>query len=239
MRIFLGHISPDTREIPDGVSIAASHFCCNLLRGRIFDAAYSILPPMVGLDEAKSASCGLFSSMASPLRLLPGRLRVLGPLFEQVSLLRRIPKGSELWVYNVTNLNYFLIRMLRLFKPSVAVFPIVLDFTPGQKDEKRIMKAYNSAAGRIGLTTYERLAKHNFRCLPGVVPPPTQAYPVVDSPKPVFLLSGVLGENISQVTKGIKAFGQVPEARLHITGVTDDPSRIEILAEKYPNVTFH
>lgn len=239
MRIFLGHMSPDTREIPEGVSIAASHFSSNLLRGKIFDAAYTILPPMVSYEDAKNASCGLFTSMASQLRRLPGRFRALGPLMEQVSLLQRIPKGSELWLYNVTNLNYFLVRLLGWFKPSVSVYPIVLDFTPGQSDEKRVMRAYNSASGRIGLTTYERIAKHNFRCLPGVVPPSGATYPRIDNPTPTFLLSGVLGENISQVSKVIEAFCLVPEATLNITGVTDNPERITSLAEKHPNVTFH
>lgn len=239
MRIFLGHITSDTREIPKGVSIAASHFSCNLLRGRLFDAAYSILPPMIGYKVAKSASCELFTAMASPLRLLPGRLRALGPLMEQLSLLWRIPKHSELWLYNVTNLNFFLVKLLKWLKPSVSVYPIVLDFTPGQPDEKRVMNTYNGAAGRIGLTTYERIAKHNFKCLPGVVPPSGQSYPEVDNPSPTFLLSGVLGENISQVSKVIKAFGQVPDSKLNITGVSDRPEHIEQLADKYPNVTFH
>lgn len=232
-------MAPDSREIPEGVSIAASHFSCNLLRGSMFDAAYSILPPMVGYEEAKGASCGLFTSMASRLRLLPGRLRALGPLVEQVAMLNRVPRGSELWLYNVTNLNYFLVKMLGWFKPSVAIYPIVLDFTPGQPDEKRVMRAYNSAAGRIGLTTYERIAKQNFHCLPGVVPPADTARPAVAHPSPVFLLSGVLGENISQVSKVIDAFGQVPSATLHITGITTEPERLAAMAARYPNVHFH
>lgn len=239
MRVFLGHMAPDTREIPEGVSIAASHFSCNLLRGGMFDTAYSILPPVVGLEDAKAASCGLFTAMASPLRRLPRQLRAFGALVEQVKLMRYIPKGSALWLYNITNLNYFLVRMLRLFKPSVSVYPIILDFTPGQPDEKRVMSTYNAAAGRISLTTYKRVAKHNFRCLPGVVPPSGQKYPSVETLKPVFLLSGVLGENISQATKVIEAFGRVPDARLHITGVSDNPDRITAMADRYPNVTFH
>jgi len=241
MRIFIGHMAPDGEENNLKVSIAASHFSNNLLKGGFFDRAYSILPPFVKGRRSKSElQSEHFSTTYSLLRRLPGRLTLIAPVWEQIRLFFSIPRRSHVWLYNVTMLNYILVRLLEWFKPSVRVYPIVLDFTPGQPHGESILKMINRCAGRISLTNYEGISKRNFACLPGVVPP---ASGIIQEKKPearrVFLLSGQLSDNIAMLPTVIKAFRRVPEAELHITGKVSDTDGIKDMIGDAGNIIYH
>jgi hypothetical protein len=146
-----------------GVSIAASNFSINLLTGGAFDKAYSILPPFVGGKQPRvRLQSKLFHIEYSIFRRLPKSLSFVAPLIEQISIFLRIPRRAHVWFYNITTLNYYLIRCLKLFKPSVKLYVIVLDFTPGQKNGLKVMNMINDADGRISLSNYGGISKANL-----------------------------------------------------------------------------
>lgn len=231
MRIYLGHFCKADKERELGISVAASNFSNTLVSGDIFDRVYSILPPFVtGKRNANELATENSVLLYSALRRLPSPLSRVAPIFEQLALFFKIPRGASLWLYNVTMLNWILIKLLRWLKPSVKIYPIVLDYTPGLPGNDKFLKAINNSAGRISLTNYSELSKVNFHCLPGITPLIT-THPQIKSPKPTFLLSGVLSEEISSISTVVEAFANVPEATLYITGnLSHNPALIERIA---------
>lgn len=238
MRIFIGHMAPIEAARDWKVSIAASNFSINLLTGGAFEQAYSILPPFVGGKQPKARlQAKLFHIEYSIFRRLPKGLSFVAPLMEQLNLFLKVPRNAHVWFYNITSLNYYLIRCLRLFKPSVKIYVIVLDFTPGQKDGERVLKTINEADGLISLSNYNGISKANFLCLPGVVPSTQSMAPIKLHTVPTFLLSGQLSENISLISKVVKAFANIPEATLYITGM-NLPDGIEDVIRPYENIHY-
>lgn len=231
MRIYLGHFCKADKERELGISVAASNFSNTLVSGDIFDRVYSILPPFVtGKRNANELATENSVLLYSALRRLPAPLSRVAPIFEQLALFFKIPRGASLWLYNVTMLNWILIKLLKWLKPSVKIYPIVLDYTPGLPGNDKFLKAINNSAGRISLTNYSELSKVNFHCLPGITPL-INTHPQIKSPKPTFLLSGVLSEEISSISTVVEAFANVPEATLYITGnLSHNPALIERIA---------
>jgi len=64
-------------------------------------------------------------------------------------------------------------------------------------------------------------------------------FPKVSSLSWEFLLSGLLREDISQISLVIKVFSQLPNAILHITGFSERSDLLKAECEKYPNIHFH
>lgn len=233
MRIFLTHVASRAFSMKEGISLAATHFSHNLISGGGFDASYSILPAFVCTKPQDSESC--LQVEYSLLRRTP--LRKLAPLVEQWNLFRKIPRKSSVWLYNYTLLNAFLVKFLRWFKPSVKVFTIVLDFTPGDPGSDRWLPAINKCDGRILLSTSELFAKSNSFCLPGVVPVGDVNFPTIGKLVPEFLISGALGENISLLSRLLSAFAKLPDAKLHVCGIA--PDFIHEYCSKFPNILYH
>lgn len=238
MRIYLGHFCKPDKEKELGISVAASNFSNTLVQGDIFDRAYSILPPFVkGKRNPKDLASDNSTMLYSFWRRLPSPLCKLAPAFEQIILFFKIPRGASLWLYNVTLLNWILIKLLGSFKPSVSIYPIVLDYTPGQPGNDKFLGFINSTPGRISLTNYAELSKLNFCCLPGITPS-TNNIPLTDGSKRTFLLSGILNEQISSISTVIEAFAEIPEAKLNITGnLSHNPALIKRISE-IPNVSY-
>ena len=136
-------------------------------------------------------------------------------------------------------LNVWLVLLLRWFKPSVKVSVIVLDFTPGEKHYKFFLKQINKCHGRILLANSPLFNKNNSVVLPGVTPETDVKYPQITEIKKEFLISGVLGENISMMSMLLEAFSKMPHLTLHITGVIDNDSKIKEAADKYKNIIYH
>ena len=218
MRIFLGHFLPPHIASKAGISVAASNFSYDIATSGIFDMSYSILPNIanknIDIQKFREERLHIFNSK---IRGLPYPFCKLAPIVEQLALFARIPRGSNLWVYNITLLNRLLLAMLRVFKPSVGIYPIVLDYTPGTPSADKELKIINQSPGRISLSNYPEISKVNFKCMPGITPEDC-THPELATPDCRFLLSGVLLEQISSLSKVIKAFKSLPSATLFLTG---------------------
>lgn len=236
MRIFIGHfINPATAN-HFKISLAASNFSKNLIEGGLFNMAFSILPTSIrGHQKISKISLNGTRIIYSKFRQFPAPLHKISLAIEQISLYRKIPRKASLWVYNITIANRLLLFLLRIFKPSVGIYPIVLDYTPGSPTAAKELKIINQSTGKISLSNYSKISKVNFKCLPGVAPEDSN-YPLLTTPSCSFLLSGVLLEQISSLSKVIKVFKELPSATLYLTG--DISTRKDLLQElqNVPNI---
>ncbi len=235
MRIFITHVASIKKAREFGISMAATNFSHNLLSGGIFDKAYSILPPFVRNQSIANVTCGGINVQYSRLRNTP--LARIVPIIEQINIFRAIPRNANVWLYNMSALNAFLVKMLRWFMPSVKIFPIILDFTPGDPKAERWLPLINNCDGRICLSTSEKFSKENSAVLPGVVPVDNTQWPKIHEYKPTFLISGQLSDNISLLSQLLPIFSHIPEATLNITG--NAPQIALDYASKYPNIICH
>lgn len=236
-RIFITHIAPKDKILEYKISSAACNFCYNLIGGRMFDKVYSILPANVCGKKDFTNNDGIeyvYSAFRSK-----SVLKKIAPIVENFKIFCKIEKKSSVWLYNMTMLNVWLVLLLRWFKPSVKVNVIVLDFTPGEKYYKFFLKHINKCHGRILLANSPLFNKENAAVLPGVTPKEDIDYPKVADIRKEFLISGVLGENISMMSMLLEAFSRMPHLILHITGVISDDSRIKEYASRYPNIKYH
>jgi len=235
MRILLTHVAP--REIGQtaGISVAATNFSYNLISGGCFDQVYSILPTFVkgySKDEFNDDNLHIHYSF---LRNTP--LGKIAPVLEQCRIFNEIPQNSSIWLYNVTSLNYYLIKLLRFFKPSVRIYAIILDFTPHDRKAERMLPIINSCDGHIFLSHYNRFNTNNSICLPGIVPSSHEQYPQLSSISPEFLISGELSENISMLSYLLNAFSKTPSLTLHITGGNSEMA--SEYSQIYSNIKYH
>lgn len=217
MRIFLTHVVPKHKILDYHVSAAACNFCYNLMSGKMFDKVYSILPPYVRPDKNELHQDGIdfiFSSWRKGNKIM----RRLAPLIENWMLYKQIPKDASIWLYNLTVLSAPLVILLSLFKPSLRIYIIVLDFTPEAKYNNLFLWMINRCHGRICLAYSDLFSQENTLCLPGVVPIQLTNHEEIHHINMDFLLSGVLSENISMLSMVLQAFKQTPHLRLHITG---------------------
>lgn len=235
MRIFITHtLSVDSDSIA-GLSIAASNFSRNLISSDIFDDVYSILPPFVSGILNTSADDNIKVIYYRQLRSTP--LAKLATILEQIKTFKKIPQNASVWVYNITPLNGILIKLLRTFKPSVKIYPIILDFTPGEASAERWLSTINSCNGRITLSLSNHFNQENTICLPGVTPSEKKDWPKVITPTKEFIISGQLSDNISLLSKLLPVFAEHPEWLLNITGIaTDDALQY---AEHHRNIICH
>lgn len=239
MRVLICPIGKREDAIRTGVSIAATNFCHNLMEGALFDCAVGILPPFVRnskCDSTDSMDCVIdFEIKNSWLRRSP--FRIFAPIVEQIQTAVQIKRGDRVWLYNCTPLNGILVKILNWLKPSVKVFIIVLDFTPGDKKAERWLNTINNCDGRIMLSVSDLFNHENSKCLPGVTPNDKIVYPVVNNLKSEFLISGALGDEISLLSRLLPAFAAMPQVTLHICG--DAPVKAKEFAAKCPNIICH
>lgn len=235
MRIFITHVSSIEKARELGISMAATNFSHNLISGGLFDKAYAILPLYVRNHSVTEVASTDIDVSYSPLRNTP--FARLAPIMEQIALFLKIPRRANVWVYNLTIINAIFIKLLRWFKPSVKIFPIILDFTPGDPTSERWLPLINSCDGRICLSTSDRFSKVNSAVLPGVVPRDDNHWPTILEFRQSFLISGQLSDNISLLSRLLPIFSRIPKATLNITGKA--PLIAFEYASKYKNIVCH
>lgn len=235
MRIFITHTLSVDEAIKTGVSVAATNFSINLISSGVFDFVYSILPPCVKVKINNSGADGIKAVYCKFLRTLS--LVKFAAVVEQVILFHKIPSESHVWLYNLTPLNGILVKLLRIFKPSVKLYTIVLDYTPGEAASERWLPTINSCNGRISLSLSDHFNQNNTVCLPGVTPLDKKDWPKITSLEKEFILSGQLSDNISLLNRLLPIFATHPDWILNITGVA--PMLAKEYSKKYTNIRCH
>lgn len=235
MRIFITHTLSMDEALKTGVSVAATNFSINLISSGVFDCVYSILPPCVKVKINDSGAGGIRAVYCQLLRRLS--LVKFAAVAEQVMLFHKIPSGSHVWLYNITPLNGILVKLLRRFKPSVKLYTIVLDFTPGESASERWLPTINSCNGRISVSLFDHFNQNNTVCLPGVTPLEKNDWPTIASLEKEFILSGQLSDNISLLNRLLPIFAAHPDWILNITGIA--PMLAKEYSKKYTNIRCH
>lgn len=239
MRIFITHILPEELVAKHKLSFAACNFSRNLIGGKGFDKVYTTMPLYVsGPLSIDDNDCEL---VYSRLRIKGGLRARIATFAEQWTLFRQIPRKSNVWLYNISVLNVLLYFLLRLLKRSVNIYVIELDFTPPTKKYSKMglfLWMMNHAKGIIKLADSPLFTNRNAVCLAGVTPNDVN-HPIVENPKPEFLLSGVLQPDISSIPTILDAFAKVPECTLHITGAWDNMDMMNSYTQKYSNIIYH
>ena len=233
-RIFLTHSVPRDMVLRYGLSVAACNFSNNLIEGGVFDKVYSILPSFVNV--AVEPFDGLVYSSLRRNKILCR----LAPLAENIRIFTRISLKASIWYYNSTILNALLIVLLKLFKPNVKQYMIILDYTPSTKPiDKFFLWLTNKMDGTIRLADSPLFTCKNSVCMPGVVPVNSREWPKITSIKKSFLISGALGYNISMLPMLLEAFSKLPEMELHITGKATDLKLMNNYTKRCSNITYH
>lgn len=238
MRYFIVHTSPKRYIEKYHTSISGGNFSYNLIESGIFDKIYSILPSNVSGYSDELEIDG-FEIVYSKIRGKNFLSRILGCIIEQVKIFRRIGKGSSVWLYNICILNSVLYLLLRLFKPSVKIYTILADFTPGEKLNDRFLPLVNKSDGLITLSDSTLFTNTNRVVLPGIVPT-DKVYSKISNPiKRNFLISGALREEISCISMLLEVFAEMPELELNISGRFPDHEKMKSYTDRYPNIKYH
>lgn len=238
MRIFITHILPRKDVMSHHLSVAGCNFCWNLIEGGVFDKVYSILPPFIQGKLDVEYDDLVYSNW----REASGWKRKMAAIKEQYLVFKKIPRGASVWFYNMTLINCVLFALLRLFKRSVKVNVIILDYTPDTRRfslQNMMLWLCNKAHGTITLADSALFTCKNTCLLPGVVPLGQDVHPKIEQISNEFLISGMLREEISLISMLLETFSKMPNCILHITGFCDDTSLIEQYAQKYDNIVFH
>lgn len=237
MRYFVIHETPRDVLLKYNLPPAAYNFCYNLMKTGIFDKVYSILPTNV-YNYTEDLNREGMEIVYSNIRGKNKISRIIGSLVEQTKLFRLIKNNSNVWLYNITIANAFLFILLRIFKPKVKLYTIVLDFTPEDKINKLMLPLINHSVGLIKLSESELFTVENSICLPGIVQS-DENYTKVEKITKDFLISGNIKEQISMISMLLPVFSELPELTLHISGHAQKPSMIRRYANNYSNIKFH
>lgn len=243
-RIFWTCVLPEDLIGQYGLSFAACNFSFNLMSGGAFDKVFSSMPLYVrGKMDDKAFADERFELIYDKWRTSGGGiLQKLATVIEQISIFHKIPKNAAIWFYNLNTLNAILFILLKIFKPSVQLNVIVLDFTPNNNRlslNRIYLKLINAAHGRICLANSPLFKKINSLTLPGVVASNQSMLPKLLHPGKSFLLSGVLSEEISMLTMILDVFSELPDYELHITGVKGNDETLKKYNDKYTNIHWH
>jgi hypothetical protein len=242
MRIFQTFLLPDELVAKYKLSFAAANFSRNLIQGGGFDKVYSLMPLTVRGKLPQITEDG-YEVVYSDWRKKGVVLAKLAIFQEQWKIFKQIKKSDSLWLYNLNIMNALLFILVKLFKSSVKLNIIILDFTPAKSWKEQnywYLKLINRADGTICLAESPLFSSKNTALLPGVVPPTSEENPKIDNPNKEFLLSGVISPVIASTPMVLKAFSQMPDCILHITGnVLEGEELIKEYAAKYPNINYH
>jgi len=242
MRIFQTFLLPDELVAKYKLSFAAANFSRNLINGGGFDKVYSLMPLTVRGELPKITDNG-YEVVYSNWRKKGSILSKLSIFREQWMIFKHINRGDSLWLYNLNIINVLLFISIRLFKSSVKLNIIILDFTPAKSWKEQnywYLKLINRADGTIRLAEPPLFGNKNTALLPGVVPPTNEENPKINNPNKEFLLSGVISPVIASTPMLLKAFSQMPDCILHITGnVLEGEDMINEYAAKYPNIKYY
>ena len=239
-RVFLTHILPPAQCATYHLSIAASNFSYALIEGGLFDSVYSTMPPFVTAhrNELKEES---FTLVYSRLHSWGRRWGSLASIHDQILMFRRIPRGTKLWLYNVSQLNFVLVLLLWMFKRGTMINVIELDHTPSTRlsIHRLFQNIINRSHGVICLSDSPLLTNMNRCCLPGVVSPTVGNASRIKRAGKSFLLSGTLNEHIAMQSQILILFSQMPELTLHITGKSENEGQLREYADRYENIIYH
>ena len=243
MRLFIAHILPKDVILKYHQSVAAHLFCYKLINANLFDRVYSILPLIPIANEDLAGYDKNIYPVYSSLRTNPV-LRKIAIVYENLKLIFCIPKYSAIWFYNLPVISIFLFWGLKIFKPSVSLNIILLDYTPQRKGfsglvEKFLLFSINKSHGIIKLADSPLFTCANSVCLPGVVSSNAVLYPLIRNVEASFLISGALADNISLLSMLLNVFSRMPDMVLHITGYASDISLITKYAARYRNIIYH
>lgn len=242
MRIFQTFLLPDNLVAKYNMSFAGCNFSRNLLKNAGFDKVYSLIPWTVSGKLPQINEDGnevVYSSMRNKGRFLAK----IAIFWEQCLLFKKIGKGDSVWFYNLYFLNGLLFLLLKIFKPTVKLNVIVLDFTPATSIRQQnywCRLLINKADGLMLLADSPFFNCKNKEVLPGVVPSNGIHYPCIRKGNKEFLLSGMISDVIAMTPMVLKAFASLPDCTLHITGsVVNNEAMIKEYASKYDNIIFH
>lgn len=242
-RILWTCILPEYLVARYGLSFAACNFSFNLISGGAFDKVYSAMPLYVGGEMQKEAfDDERFELIYDKWRKKRGLWQKLATFKEQFEIFRRVPQNSFMWLYNLNTLNALLFLLLKLFKPSVQLNVIVLDFTPVNRGfglNQIYLKLINWAHGRICLANSSLFRKCNSTVLPGVIPQSNEQLPEIKKVKKTFLLSGALSEEISMLSMVLDTFSRLPDCELHVTGSKGNEKLLQEYANAFGNIHWH
>lgn len=242
MRIFQTFLLPDELVTKYKLSFAAANFSRNLMRGAGFDKVYSLMPLTVK-DELPLITEDGYEIVYSDWRKKGSFLAKLAIFQEQWKIFKQVKKSDSLWLYNLNIMNAMLFILVKLFKSSAKLNVIILDFTPAKSWKEQnywYLKLINRADGTICLAESPLFSIKNTALLPGVVPHTSKGNPKIDNPNKEFLLSGVISPVIASTPMVLKAFSQMPECILRITGnVLEEEDMIKEYAARYPNINYH
>lgn len=242
MRIFQTFLLPDNLVIKHKLSFAAANFSRNLIQGGGFDKVYSLIPltvkgelPLIREDSYEV----LYSDWRKNLRFFAK----LAVFHEQWKVFKQIQRGDSLWLYNLNIMNSLLFILIKLFKSSVKLNIIILDFTPAKSWKKQnywYLKLINKADGIICLAKSPLFRIKNTALLAGVVSESRKEFTKIDNLNKEFLLSGVISSVIASTPMVLDAFSRMPDCTLHITGnVLEGEDMIRKYAAIYKNIHYH
>lgn len=243
IRYFICPLLPKDKIQKLNGSMAANNFCYNLISGNGFSNIIPFLP--VGyIDQADlTYDDDRIKLFYSSWRKMP-LIRKFAFIQENIMIFREIQQPSSVWFYNLPYTTIILFILLKLFKPSVNCNLIMLDFTPKRKGIRGIsdsieIACINRMDGMIKLAESDLFKVENAECLPGVVPYEVNKYPKIENVGHTFLISGVLEEQISMLTMLLRAFAEMPEFTLHITGKAPDEKLLEQFTGQHKNIIYH
>lgn len=240
-RVFVTHVLPTEYIAQYKLSYAACNFSFNLINGKVFDHVISTLPVFVK-GEIGIIRDENFEFVYSSLRKYRGFISKIATIAEQISVYRLIKPKSNVWFYNLGYLNFLIFILLRIFKRSVNVYVIELDFVPPKNwwsIENLFLFFQNRADGMIKLATSPLFTCKNSACLAGVTPLEQPVAPKITKIEKSFLISGALYESISNLPMLLETFSKLSDCKLHITGSGFDEDIITEYCRKYPNIVYH
>ena len=242
MRFFITHILPQNRILKYNQSIAAHLFCYKLIDAHFFDKTYSILPPIAIAKEELNYERNIIP-IYSCIRNSPILYR-FAFILENIYMIYHIPKQSSVWFYNLPYISILLFWGLKIFKPSVSLNIILLDYTPSQKGlkglkEKLLLYSINRSNGIIKLADSFFFINSNSICLPGIVSINAIKQPKIVIVEKSFLISGALNDNIAMLPMLLEAFSKMPEMQLHITGKAPDMVLLNRYTQQCNNIIYH
>lgn len=217
MRYFITNVLPHHLSGKYKISYAAANFSWALIHSSVFDEVFSIAPLNVSgaIDDVDMPEL-----VYSDWRKRGKILQKLAPIKESFLIFRKIKRNSNVWFYNISILNIVLFFLCKWFKPSAHCNVIILDiYIPKRKLslEALFLWAINHANSTIKLSDSPLFTCKKTECLPGVVPFNAPLFPIIESVKAEFLLSGLLREDISQISLIIRVFSKIKNATLYIT----------------------
>lgn len=238
MRYFIVNIVPRDLVVKYKISTAALNFCECLINAKIFDKTYSILPTNISRYDDKT-KCEGYDVVTSRMRGDNKLMRFAASFWEQVLLFFKIKSQSNVWLYNLTILNVLLVILLKVFKPSVKIYTIVLDFTPEAKENRILLPILNKSNGIIKLADSPLFTVANSICLPGVVDTTTTQERIEFPLTKDFIVGGNIKEQIVMISMLLDVFSKMPEYTLHISGIAQKPELIQKYATQYPNIKYY